>query len=74
MRMAVVHDPDDVRGVIRAALKARGMTQTQLAADVGLSLKHVNQMLQGQAGISLPMLFRILERLDTVLTFIPIKP
>ena len=72
--MVVVHDPDEVPGVIRAALTARGMTQTQLAEDLGLSLKHVNQMLQGNAGISLPMLFRILERLDTVLTFIPFKP
>jgi HTH-type transcriptional regulator/antitoxin HigA len=37
---------------LRAALEALGMTQVQLAARTGLSVKHVNQMAQGVAPVT----------------------
>jgi HTH-type transcriptional regulator / antitoxin HigA len=37
---------------LRSALEALGMTQSDLAARAGLSLKHVNQIVQGTAPVS----------------------
>ena len=71
MQAVVVRDADELRGIIRESLKARRVTQTQLASDIGITLKHLNQMLQGHAGISLPMLFSIMEHLDTAVVFLP---
>jgi transcriptional regulator with XRE-family HTH domain len=71
MRMEVVRDPDELPGAIRTAMKARGVSQTQLARDLGYSAKHVNQMLQGNAGISIEMLFRIMRYLGVAVVFAP---
>lgn len=68
----VVRDPNELPGIIRAALKSKGMTQTQLASDLGISLKHLNQMLQGHARIRLSMLFEILGHLDVTVTIVPL--
>ena len=37
---------------LRAMLEALGMTQVQLAARTGLSLKHINQIAQGAAPVT----------------------
>ena len=69
--MLVVRDPDDLPGVIRKALKDRGVGQAQMARDLGYSAKHINQMLQGNAGISIDVLFRIMRHLDVAVVFAP---
>lgn len=69
--MLLVGDPDELPGVIRTALTIRGVSQAQLARDLGYSTKHVNQMVQGNAGISIDVLFRIMRYLDVGLVLSP---
>ena len=43
-------------GEVARALRELSWTQTRLSAEVGLSLKHVNEVLRGKSGVSVEML------------------
>jgi len=52
-----------VREAIRSALDASGMTQVEFAARVGISEKHMSQVLTGKAGLPLDLADRLLNAL-----------
>lgn len=54
---------EDARAQLRAELKAQGLTQTELAAELGMSRVHLNRLLSGERG-QIPIdLQRLVERL-----------
>ena len=53
-----------VRAGIRAALAAARVTQVSLATRLGLSQKHVSNVLNGQAGLSFGLAERMLAVVD----------
>jgi plasmid maintenance system antidote protein VapI len=50
---------DSLRGQVRAALEAVGVSQASVAWELGVSTKHLCQMLTGQAPLSLEWAERI---------------
>ncbi|MFG2352621.1 helix-turn-helix domain-containing protein [Streptomyces sp. NPDC048521] len=50
----------DLRAQVAAALLTRGISQAEAARRLGLSNKHVNQMLTGRAVLTIPWAERIL--------------
>jgi len=58
---------DRIGGLIRDARKHRGLTQTQLADVLGTSQSAVNRMEAGNQNLSLEMVTRIAEALDSPL-------
>ena len=50
----------DLRTQVAAALLTRGISQAEAARRLGLSNKHLNQMLTGRAVLTLPWAERIL--------------
>jgi plasmid maintenance system antidote protein VapI len=74
MRFTAASSAEDVVKVLRDRLDETGRTQQQLAADLGITTKHMSQMLTGKAGISLPMLFRILHYSGAGITLAPAHP
>ena len=50
----------DLRTQVAAALLTRGISQAEAARQLGLSNKHLNQMLTGRAVLTLPWAERIL--------------
>jgi transcriptional regulator with XRE-family HTH domain len=52
---------EDVREQIRLALRIAGVCQAELARRLGLSEKHISQLLTGRSAISLDMAERILD-------------
>lgn len=57
-------DPHRLGRRIRAARRARGLTQTQLAALLGISVTHLSHIENDRAGASLEILVRLMELLD----------
>jgi plasmid maintenance system antidote protein VapI len=51
---------ETLRTQTRAALKAAGVRQTTAAAQLGVSEKHLSQMLTGRIALTLPWAERIL--------------
>jgi len=47
--------------VLRKVLRGLGMSQADLARETGLSVKHVNEVAKGCAGISVPVAVRLEE-------------
>jgi addiction module HigA family antidote len=45
--------------LLAAAVEAMGMTQRTLAGRLGCSIKHVNQIWNGNAGITVPIAVRL---------------
>jgi transcriptional regulator with XRE-family HTH domain len=54
---------DDARAQLRAEIKARGLTQSELAAELGMSRVHLNRLLSGERGQIPADLQRLIERL-----------
>jgi HTH-type transcriptional regulator / antitoxin HigA len=68
MASSVRFEPDYAiapAGTLRATLTSLGMTQSQLAERTGLSLKHINQIVQGNAPITAETAL-LLERATSV--------
>jgi transcriptional regulator with XRE-family HTH domain len=55
---------DPVIPHIRAEMRAQGVTQREMADRLQISEKHLSMMLNGRAGLSLPMLRRMFAELD----------
>lgn len=51
---------ESMRAQVRAALKTAGLSQAEVCRQLGLSTKHLNQMLTGVAPLSLSWAERIL--------------
>jgi transcriptional regulator with XRE-family HTH domain len=51
------------RAQLRAEIKARGLTQSELAAELGMSRVHLNRLLSGGRGQLPADLQRLIERL-----------
>lgn len=52
---------DSLREQVRAALTAAGISQAFVARELGVSTKHLSQMLTGRAPLSLEWAERILD-------------
>jgi len=68
MASSLAYEPDYAvapGGTLRAALRALGLTQAELAQRSGLSLKHINQIIQGAAPIT-PATALLFERITRV--------
>jgi plasmid maintenance system antidote protein VapI len=69
---------DDLPGLIRAALDRAGISQAEACRQLGLSTKHMNEMLMGHAILSLTWAERILAlcgwRLVIALETLPKEP
>lgn len=57
-----------VVAAVRTRLKERGMTQAAVADDLGITQKHLSQVLSGKAGASLGLLVELLAVVDLALT------
>lgn len=70
MTVIVTHAAADIVPVIRKAMKNANVTQTRLAAHMGLSAVQMNRLLRGHCNISTEQLFTILAYLhiDIVLS------
>jgi transcriptional regulator with XRE-family HTH domain len=73
-KLIVIRDPDEVVPTLRREMKAAGVTQTKLAQDMGMTLKHVNMMLRGKNGIKLVHLLTVCAHLDIGIAFYPKDP
>lgn len=62
---------DDIRAELRAILARRRIKQTDLAAELGMSRTHLNNLLNGQRGQISPVWERLLEHLDLELVLKP---
>lgn len=51
----------DLRTQVRAALDTAGISQAEACRELGLSTKHLNQMLTGKATLTLDWAERIVE-------------
>lgn len=69
--MPVARTPEDLAPLIRATLRAKRLTQTAMAEHLGISQKHVSLVLQGKAGLSMDLLFRMLEYLQLPVVLVP---
>jgi transcriptional regulator with XRE-family HTH domain len=59
---------EDVRAEIRLALRVTGTSQAELARTLGLSTKHVSQVLTGKAALSLDLAEAMLGALGLQMT------
>ena len=65
----------DIGGKISAQRKAKGLTQAQVAADVGITRQTLSKLEKGEiAKISLLVFIKILESLDLELDVADKKP
>lgn len=60
------------RYVVRTAIKDLGLTQKQVAADVGITEKHLSQMLLGRSDGKLAVWVALAQRLG--LRWMPVNP
>lgn len=69
---------DALREQTRAALSAAGISQAEACRRLGVSTKHLNQMLIGHATLTLPWAERILalcgKRVVTTIKRLPKEP
>lgn len=68
---AAVTSPAAIGGLIRDARKQRGLTQTQLAAELGTSQSAIHRIEAGNQNLSLDMINRIAEALESTLITTP---
>ncbi len=61
----ILNAEDQVRAAIRGALDVAGITQTELARRIGMSQKHVSQVLTGKTGLSLALADRMLAAIGS---------
>ena len=66
-----VRHPDEVRQAIRAHMEENGRFHVLLARHLGITQKHLSQVMHGRAGLSLPLLFAVLSYLDLTLELSP---
>ncbi len=59
----VIRDAVDLGSMIRDARTQQGLTQSQLAQQLGVGRQYVNELEQGKDNIVLARLFAALERL-----------
>lgn len=52
---------DELPALIRTALQTAGLSQAEASRHLGLSTKHLNQMLTGKAPITVPWAQRLLD-------------
>jgi hypothetical protein len=71
VKAVVVSTPEGVMPAIRHELESRGGHHIMLARHLECSQKHLSQMMQGKAGVSLPMLFKMLDYLDLAIILSP---
>ena len=65
----------DIGGKISAERKARGLTQTEVATDVGITRQTLSKLERGEIGkISLLVFVKILDSLDLELDVTDKKP
>ena len=65
----------DIGGKISAERKARGLTQTEVATDVGITRQTLSKLERGEIGkISLLVFVKILDSLDLELDVAEKKP
>lgn len=55
---------DPVISHIRAEMRSQGLTQREMAERLHISQKHLSFVLNGRAGLSLPMLRQLFAELD----------
>lgn len=60
---------DDLRTRVRAAVKASGVKQAAIAARLGVSEKHLSQMLTGRVRLTVPWADKILAECGSELRF-----
>lgn len=60
---------DDLRSQVRAAVKASGIKQAAIAARLGVSEKHLSQMLTGRVRLTVPWADKILTECGSELRF-----
>ena len=71
MRYMRATDPAYIVLCIRAELAQRGMYHKDLAAHLGITVKHLSQMMNGRNRMSMPILFGCLDYLDMALLLVP---
>lgn len=55
---------DEVMPLIRKQMAVKGKAHIVMAKHLGISEVHMSRIMNGKSGLSLPMLFAILEYLD----------
>lgn len=58
--------PNFAGDLLRSELDAAGVSQALLAARTGMSAKHVNQLVQDKAPLSIPVALRIEEAVPAI--------
>ena len=71
VKAVIVSSPEGVMPAIREALESRGGHHILLARHLGCSQKHLSQMMVGKAGVSLHMLFSMLDYLGIAMVLSP---
>jgi plasmid maintenance system antidote protein VapI len=66
-------DPADVALRIREELARKEIKHKTLAAHLGISPKHMSQIMVGKNKLSLPLLYRILAYLELSLLLFPVE-
>lgn len=61
MRYVTAHDPSDVVLLIRIELEDSGGTQRAMAEHLGFTTKHLSMIMTGKNGVTLPVLFKMLD-------------
>jgi transcriptional regulator with XRE-family HTH domain len=75
MRVSKASNPSHIVVAIREEMAGRGMYHKDLAAHIGITHKHLSQIMTGRTLISLPNLFRALDYLGMPLLLeVPPKP
>ena len=64
---AWVTRPSDLGSFLRESRSARGLTQAELAAELGISRRYVNEIEQGKPSLYTDRLFAVLRELGVVL-------
>lgn len=74
MRAAAAGDPLDVTHRIREELALKGIKHKALAEHLGITQKHLSQIMMGNVRMTVPMLYRILAYLQLSLLLFPELP
>jgi len=57
----------DIGATVRRARRARGMTQADLADDLGITRQYLSELENGVDNLYITRLFEVLDRLDLTL-------
>lgn len=61
----------EVYRLLQEITKSRGITQRQMAEDLGCTQKHLSHVFRGHGRLSVNMLFRIIQYLQVELILLP---